>query len=185
MASLERHSIPIALLRHADENPVNLDNSLGALKALSIITEEAGRRAFHLHRLVQDCARRWVEIQNKTAQWQEAALQAVFTALPASFNFENWPVWEAILPHAEVVSNFEASTYEIRHLKGCFLTSMAGYDRQRARFEKAIARGLEALMMLQESHGWDHADTIKAMETLVMALKSHHDYDRAAKLARD
>jgi tetratricopeptide (TPR) repeat protein len=109
-----------------------LREAISALDRLSLISFDAGTRAFSVHRLVQAAARdalehpapppkrglfarffgkapKEAEPAAPPAAWIEAAVKAIAAANPG-FEFEHWRAYERLLPHARVIADL-ASDY--------------------------------------------------------------------------
>jgi hypothetical protein len=83
------------------------------LKTFSLITEKIGAQLFSMHRLVQPSTQKWLEHKNELSKWQETALSVLYSHCPPVAGYEDWALLGAMLPHLQVVLDYELST------KGC------------------------------------------------------------------
>ncbi|KAI0543863.1 P-loop containing nucleoside triphosphate hydrolase protein [Xylaria curta] len=105
MCLLDRHAIPIELLSNSclfrkhrqDRNTIELEKSLGTLKAFSLVTEGESR-SFNIHRLVQLVTKKWLD-QNKIRQVERQAILTVWE------NFEDKKKCVRYVSHAQAVMN--------------------------------------------------------------------------------
>ncbi|KAF3406452.1 hypothetical protein DPV78_000068 [Talaromyces pinophilus] len=185
IAFLEEQSVPIALIRQADDDPVSFDSAIGEIKAYSFLKEEKGGEKFTMHRLVRLCTQVWTDSHNQTLKWQMSALNAVFRAVPEEIDFAFWTKWEVLLPHIELVVKYE--THEQLQLlqQASIMTLVARYHRRRRRFELSRIEAERSFSILKRIFGMDHCSTLEAGETLAMAQKACGHYEVAESLCRD
>ncbi len=94
---LTRNTAP-AELKVVLNEPVKVEEALGALDRRSLITFSSGTRSFSMHRLVQATARDMVA--ERSAAWARAAVTAADRVFPSHVNYTVWPVCERLLLHA-------------------------------------------------------------------------------------
>jgi tetratricopeptide (TPR) repeat protein len=179
IAFLDRQCITISLLRHKDEDQIVFDQSVGTLKAYSFVTEDKSRGTFGIHRLLQKCARMWVESQGKAIQWQESAIDAVHMACPSSVAFDKWPLWDNILAHAELVLQYDIGIGPCSLHRSSIFTRVARYHRKRGRFDLSRERAMAAMSNLRDAPQNSQSHILEATEALVQALKSLGDLKSA------
>lgn len=98
MSMLDRQAIPTFLLQQNGESDLQFLASIRRLKAFSLINEELRSSVFSMHRLVQCSVQKWLENQNSTCIWLEAAMSTVSNKSPDLEGRENWPQWRQLLP---------------------------------------------------------------------------------------
>lgn len=183
-AFLDRFSIPHALIQQDDEDPVSFDTALGSLKAYSFVNLVKQTQTLIIHRLVWACTRAWVEDRKETVVWQESALNAVSKRCPSSANFDHWSAWRVLLPHIEHVVQYNIGTRHSELQQASILTDTAIYDRRQGRYDVSAARAKQAVTMRQRHLGNDHPNTLEALYTLAMTLKSYGQYPAAEDAMR-
>ena len=75
---------------------------IGTLIGLSLITKEAGKEIFAMHRLVQLSVHVWLELHNEKQRYAVEALALLADRFPNG-EHENREACESLLPHAQAV----------------------------------------------------------------------------------
>lgn len=184
MAVLDGQAIPDMLLRRKDERKVNFDTAIGTLKAFSLVTEERNGAIFNIHRLVQLSIQKWLELQHVLVEWQEKALDAVFVNCPLNGVFENWPTWETISPHVQVVLKYIFSTEPCQLKLANLLRQASSYDMEQGQYEAAYQKSMEAQRMSKKLRGKEHPETLASMSNLASVLHSQGKYVEAEEMFR-
>ena len=120
-----------------------VDEALGALDRLSLLTFSPGSRAYAIHRLVQLAGRDLTGAG--AARWRECAVAAANAAFP-EVEFAAWPQCERVLPHARAAldalrDNAFAPAGRLADSCGKYLQDRGDY----AAAEPLHKRGLEIL----------------------------------------
>jgi len=87
-------------LRTTAADPILVDEALGALDRLSLMTYAPATKSFSAHRLVQAAARDL--IAGATSNWICAGVAAIADAFP-EMGLQNWSGFDPLVPHALVV----------------------------------------------------------------------------------
>jgi class 3 adenylate cyclase/Tfp pilus assembly protein PilF len=85
-------------LRSALAQELQLDEALGALDRLSLLTFAPGAATYSMHRLVQLAAR---DLAGETLRWRECAVVVANAAFPKD-KFSAWPQCARLAPHVHV-----------------------------------------------------------------------------------
>lgn len=165
MAVLDRQGIPESLLKFDTEPKVDVMTALGTLKAFSLISAGDDGRTYELHRLVQLATRKWLEMQGTMEKWQEKALLAVANMFPSG-KFENWPMCEDLMPHAQVVLQYIDKKEIYPEKFSLLLYNVASFEMYQGRYEIAHTRSLAAVQLRTKMFGLEHFKTLNSMSLL-------------------
>ena len=113
MSVLERQDIPRFLVR-GELDDLRFDNAIALLLDFSLISQVESRKAFGMHRLVQIATRTWLEKHNEKGLWEGTAVTMLANAFPSG-DFEKRETFASLLPHANVLAEYEytSSEYEL------------------------------------------------------------------------
>ncbi|MBI5605948.1 MAG: TIR domain-containing protein [Deltaproteobacteria bacterium] len=153
-----------------------------ALIRYSMIRPEA-LEGFSVHGLVQAVERHQITSSIKDEVIDKStALLTTFAPYPA-FEFENWPAWEVLFPHAEALWSHQNMRPNER-LNSKLLVGLYGCLHARARYNEAIPFVRFLLAMNEQQSGPDHPATAQSLNNLAVLLQSKGDYDGAETLFR-
>jgi tetratricopeptide (TPR) repeat protein len=169
MAVLDHHRAPRMLLRKEGETEVGFRTALGALQAFSLISAEKDKdAAVRMHRLVALSTKKWLELTGMLRHWQTEALRVLSVKFPGrdSYLYENWPVLEALTPHAQLVFSYTFST--ATDLLECakLLDFAALYDLTNGKYSEAYEKCLKSLDIRENLLPADHPLTLDSAQTL-------------------
>ncbi|KAJ5359549.1 uncharacterized protein N7496_011962 [Penicillium cataractarum] len=169
MAVLDHHRAPRMLLRKEGETEVGFRTALGALQAFSLISAEKDKdAAVRMHRLVALSTKKWLELTGMLRHWQAEALRVLSVKFPGrdSYLYENWPVLEALTPHAQLVFSYTFST--AADLLECakLLDFAALYDLTNGKYGEAYEKCLKSLDIRENLLPADHPLTLDSAQTL-------------------
>jgi tetratricopeptide (TPR) repeat protein len=169
MAVLDHHRAPRMLLRQEGETEVGFRTALGALQAFSLISAEKDKdAAVRMHRLVALSTKKWLELTGMLRHWQTEALRVLSVKFPGrdSYLYENWPVLEALTPHAQLVFSYTFST--AADLLECakLLDFAALYDLTNGKYSEAYEKCLKSLDIRENLLPADHPLTLDSAQTL-------------------
>jgi hypothetical protein len=184
LSFVDRHSIPAGFIENAGESRVSFDIAVGVLKAFSLVTEEKQKGVFSIHRLIQACTRAWLESKGTSNHWQAQALLVVSKLCPVKVDFHQWPTWEVLGPHLDLVLAIEFCSSESQLRRNSTLSRLASYNRKRGKFLLASVQAEEAYKACEKLRGsQDHA-TLIAMYVWAQTLKDCDDIESAERLTR-
>jgi hypothetical protein len=172
MAFLDKQSIQASLLRSGQADELSFNSAVGTLKAFDLISEERLTHTYHVHRLVQICTQRWLEIQGRAHLWQARATACVFSMCPSSVRFEHWQAWEELRPHAEAVLTLDLVDNTAISAKASLLRAIADYERKRGRIMSATDKASAAVALFKTLLGDRDLETAHAMEILAETYRS-------------
>jgi tetratricopeptide (TPR) repeat protein len=169
MAVLDHHRAPRMLLRKEGETEVGFRTALGALQAFSLISAEKDKdAAVRMHRLVALSTKKWLELTGMLRHWQTEALRVLSVKFPGrdSYLYENWPVLEALTPHAQLVFSYTFST--AADLLECakLLDFAALYDLTNGKYGEAYEKCLKSLDIRENLLPANHPLTLDSAQTL-------------------
>lgn len=134
MSVLDRQGIPESLLCN-DSSRLEFENALAPLIDFALITSEADREYFGMHRLVQLATRTWLHRHEKIREKEEEAVTLLSETFPKG-EYENWEMCRALLPHAEVMLEYQYSKQcyclqqaEVLYVMAWYLHSQGNYNR--------------------------------------------------------
>ena len=183
-------------------NLPRLREAIGALDRLSLAGFDPASRTFSVHRLVQAAARDTLRNRaparqafslaklfrqtpkahtggNPEAEWSLAAVKACGSAAPGG-DFQHWPAYERLLPHARVIANETsdaagAPLANVLNLAGEYLYGRAAYAEAQPLYARALAIREKAL-------GPDHPDVAESLNNLAELYCSQGAYAEAQPL---
>ncbi|RJP18113.1 MAG: TIR domain-containing protein [Candidatus Omnitrophota bacterium] len=165
-----------------EDNPLAIHNILAHLTAYSLIKRDIEADTYSIHRLVQEVIRSRLD-QNIQKQWAECAVRAVNELLPSS-DFENWSIYENLLPHAltcaELIEQWDFKLEAATRL----LNQTGLYLKYRARYKEAEMLYRRALAIREKVLGGEHPDTATSLNNLAGLYNSQGRYEEAEPLCR-
>ncbi|KAE9370158.1 TPR-like protein [Stipitochalara longipes BDJ] len=168
MALLDRHAIPVALLRDKEERAVDIGKALQTLKAFSLVTEESKDQTFSMHQIVQLSIQWYLKTQNALEKWQEKALDSLDSYL--GILPEDQQVIEFLNPHIQLAISYSYNS-EVSKLQYARLLFLAGnHEWWIAEYVEAIEQLSECFEIRKSLLGEEHEDTLEAMVDLADVL---------------
>jgi tetratricopeptide (TPR) repeat protein len=169
---------PALDLRTAVHDGLRVDEALGTLDRLSLLTYSQAEQTYSIHRLVrlaaQDIAR------NGAAEWSAISI-AVADALFPLAAFANWPQCARLLPHALAALDAlpaGAATDRAAHLAaGCGI-----YLRERGAYAESESLLARALAMRERILGPSHVDVADTLCGLATVYSEQGRYAEAEPL---
>lgn len=166
-------------LRSAIADDVRLDEALGALDRLSLLSFSGASRTYSIHRLVQLAARDMVA---DSLAWQECAVAIADLAFPV-VEFARWPQCERLLPHARAA--LDALPEAMAFLSaGSLAHRCAAYLLERAEYELAEHLGKRAVAIRETALGADHPDVATSLNELAIVYYRQGRYEEAVQVQK-
>ncbi|HEY6325170.1 MAG TPA: FxSxx-COOH system tetratricopeptide repeat protein, partial [Candidatus Cybelea sp.] len=168
-------------LRSALANDLLLDEALGALDRLSLLTFAPASRTYAIHRLVQLAAR--ALFAGDARAWSECAISASDTAFP-NVEFATWPTCERLLPHARAaLTNLSDDTLFLP--AGRLAERCALYLRERGEFAAAEQLQSMALAIAEKTFGPESSQAASGVDSLAVIYWRQGRYaDAEARFAK-
>ncbi|HET6277034.1 MAG TPA: FxSxx-COOH system tetratricopeptide repeat protein [Candidatus Cybelea sp.] len=164
-------------LRSTLGDDLRLDEALGALDRLSLLTFAHGSRTYGMHRLVQLAAK---DLVGANCAWQETAVNVANAAFP-EVTFATWPQCERLLSHARTV--LEALPHDTTLVAAASLAyRCSAYLRQRGEYVPAVSICVRALAISENAFGPDHADVARSLNNLALTYWNQGRYAEAEPL---
>ena len=166
-------------LRSTIADELCLDEALGALDRLSLLTFSETSRSYSIHRLVQLAAR---DNASDAAAWAQCAVIAADAAFP-EVEFAMWPECELLLPHARAALNAlpsEAALPSARRLA----SRCAMYLKERGQYSAAEPLFKRALAISEKALAVDHPDVATNLNDLASLYYLQGRYDEAEPLLK-
>jgi tetratricopeptide (TPR) repeat protein len=184
MAVLANKGIPEMLLHRDGVEDGKFRDALNLLKAFSLINEN-GEASVDIPRLVQLSAQLW--LGPKMARWNNEAVVLLSKIFPQGSD-ENWKMCEVLMPHAEVVIEYDGRP-DLGHdlvlpERVTLLHNMACYAEKQGRYADACQRGMQTLAIREMMFGKEHPDTLMSMNNLANVLRRKGKYEEAEKIHR-
>ncbi|MGA7355374.1 MAG: FxSxx-COOH system tetratricopeptide repeat protein [Candidatus Cybelea sp.] len=158
---------------------LRLDDALGALDRLSLLTFSQSSRTYTMHRLVQLAGKDSLVAQHG---WQECALQVVNSVFP-EVEFATWPQCERLLPHARATLANESVASESK-AAARLADRCAVYLRERGDYRVAQILHAQALDIWERVSGQDHPDFVAGLNNLAILHAEQGRYREAETLLR-
>ena len=160
MAILDRQGIPEYLLQNEEEDILDFNDSIGRLKAFSLISVETNGHTFEMHRLVQIATRKWLEIEGKLKQWQATGLSIVAKSYPNP-GYGNWAQCASLAPQVQVVTQYKSDHDESYLNMSKLLGNAAMYDYFQGKYDAAVKKWLELSAVNERILGSDHPSVLE------------------------
>ncbi len=165
-------------LRCVVAHELRLDEALGALDRLSLLTFAQSGRTFGMHRLVQLAARDLVG--DAALAWREAAVAVADAAFP-KVDFATWPQCERLVTHARAV--LDVTSRDTNLLSAASLANRCSrYLWERGEYEKAEQLSRHALAIREQALGPNHLDVAMSLHGLALVLLQQGHYDEAESI---
>ncbi len=168
-------------LRSVVANQIQLDEALGVLDRLSLLTFSERSRTYSIHRLVQLAARRELVARDRSA-WYECAVRVAYAAFPAP-EFASWPQCARLLSQARAA--MEALPDEVVFLPAASLAHRcAVYLWKRGEYGMAMELDERALVIREKALGPEHPDVAESLSGLAILFRDEGCYEKAEALHR-
>jgi len=151
-----------------------VDEALGALDRLSLLSFAPSSQTYGMHRLVQLAA---LDLEGKGARaWRECAVCVADIAFPAKIDVARWPQCERLLSHARAA--LDALSKDSAFLPaGRLAFRCACYLRERGEYAAAEVVAKRGLATQERALGSDHPDVARSLNNLGIV---YHDEARYA-----
>ncbi len=163
-------------LRSAIADEMHLDEALGALDRLSLLSFAQSSQTYSMHRLVQLAAQ---DLAGKRAgAWRECAVSVADIAFPDKIDVATWPQCERLFPHAraalDALANDSALLPAARLSFRC-----ACYLRERGEYATAEFVAKRGLAIQERALGSDHPDVARSLNNLGIVYWQQGRYSEA------
>ncbi len=158
----------------ADEMLV--DEALGALDRLSLLSYAQSSQTYGMHRLVQLAAQ---DLEGEGARaWRECAVWVADIAFPDKIDVATWPQCERLLSHAR--ATLDALSTDSTFLPAARLAfRCAWYLRERGEYATAEAVAKRGLAIQERALGSDHPDVARSLNNLGIVYWQQGRYSEA------
>ncbi len=167
-------------LASAGEEPLVVDELLGALSRFSLIERDLAGGTFDVHRMVQMVVR---EALDEVAQhlWAQRSIKALRRAYP-EVEFRNWRACDRLRSHARAV----AKTIETLSLSfeeaGALLNQAGLYATDRALYSEAEPMLERSVAIKEKALGPDHPSLATSLNNLANLYRAQGRYEEAEPL---
>jgi len=150
-------------LRSAVADELLVDEALGALDRLSLLSFAQGSQTYSMHRLVRLAAR---DLEGEGARaWRECAVGVADIAFPDENAVAEWPQCERFLPHGRACLD-ELPTDSAFLPAGRLANHCASYLWQRGEYAAAELVANRGLAIQERALGSDHPDVARSLYNL-------------------
>ncbi|KAL4992984.1 hypothetical protein BDV10DRAFT_190388 [Aspergillus recurvatus] len=171
--------IPQSLLRAPTYRKQRID-ALGLLKAYSFITEQTGKGAIALHRLVYLATRNWMRKDGIFASWMLKTVDRIAEVFPGAVHTKR-DQWGEYLPHVlsmTMDAEFRAALSKYHNL----LREVGWCLYRNGRCEEAKGVLADLLEDMQNTLGKSHVATLATISALRVMLTELGELDEARQL---
>lgn len=183
LAFFDRQGIPKSLLELGQDR-LQLEKSLGILKAFSLITEDVAENNVHIHRLIQITIRLWLRGSSLETQLAEKALDILSASFPSG-KYGTWPQCESLLPHALAISQNPLVRETPSEKLPPLLSSIGRFQDHRTDFAEAETSCRDALSIAKDVFLEYDNRIIQCYEPLILVLKHQGKFEEAEDVARE
>ena len=180
MACLDRRAIPKALLP-AGESPVELSNSLGLLKAYSLVKANDKEEFFDIHRLVYLATRNWLRSEGKFGLWAQRSLDLVSREFPW-VTYENLKTFEKCdlyISHANAVLEYDQLSPVNDSSWSRLVRRVCWYYRQRGNYNTVEVLTSRALEWITRAFGEESLEVLDCLSYLAWTKYFQEDLETA------
>ena len=132
---LDRNAIPLAIILSKELSEDSADE-ISTLVNYSLVTHNTKDAMLHVHWLVQFAVRAWLDMEGMLSMIRRLSILYIWRER-ARPKMENWPFWEALLPHARLVTRYKCKDPELSFRQSEILATMSEYARNRSEFSLA------------------------------------------------
>ncbi|PSN58606.1 hypothetical protein BS50DRAFT_614816 [Corynespora cassiicola Philippines] len=161
-----------------NDEEADFEDDIHTLTSFSLVEMSADGREFEMHRLVQFSTKKWLELHKELERWKEAYAVLMDDSYPVG-QYENWPVCQALFPHAQAAADSQPRDEAARKAWASVLFKAAWYASERGLYERAHEMGSAALQAREEVLGAEHRDTLNSLNSLGIVLYWQAQYDEA------
>jgi tetratricopeptide (TPR) repeat protein len=162
----------------ADAFALNL--AIRDLLNYSLVERDPATQTLSIHRLVQAVLKDAMD-QETRHQWAERTVKAVDAAFP-SFEFEDWPRCQRLLPHAQACAVL-IEQWDLTFSEAARLLNEAGrYLGERGQYREALPLYQRALAINEQVLGHEHPDTATSLNNLAVLYDAQGNYSEALPL---
>ena len=166
-------------LRSAIGDELRLDEALGALDRLSLLSFTQSSQTYSMHRLVQLAAQ---DLAGENARaWRECAVSVADTAFHYKVDVATWPQCERLFPHARAALNVLANDSTFLPA-GRLAFRCACYLRERGEYAAAEQFSRRGLAIQERLLGSDHPDVARSLDNLGIVYWRQGRYAEARSL---
>jgi tetratricopeptide (TPR) repeat protein/DNA-binding XRE family transcriptional regulator len=158
--------------------PSQFDESIAALRSLSLVQRYPETRTFSIHRLVQLVIRTQIDTQD-----QARYMRRVVTTLHAMFPevaYDTWKLCERLLPHVVYIATFSPSGEDL--ILADLLRKAADYLCERAQYEQAEPLYQRSLSILEQVAAPAHPLKTHVYNGLAFLYYDQGKYEQAEAL---
>ena len=177
MSVLDRQGIPDYLISK-DKGRLEFENALAPLNNFSLIITESGGNVFGIHRLVQLAMRTWLVKHSEMKDYKEKAIRLLAETFPFG-EFENLELCTALLPHTEVVLQYQALNQTSSIQRAKILYNIAWYFRTQGNYGLAQERSQQALGLCRAFLPEEDPRFINSLGLHGSILEDQGKYDQA------
>ena len=143
-------------------------NAINVLLSFSLITARSEDGPYDMHRLVQIAARIWLQDSKPSdlRYWEAQALQILAQNLPSGL-YEEWDVFELLLPHAEEVISYATKSGEGQPQLASLLVRISSYFYEKGNFDRAAKADERRSSIYVQQLGIEHPCTLDSFDTLI------------------
>ncbi len=169
-------------LASSREEPLALDELLGALSRFSLIERDLDAGTFDVHRMVQAVMRHALDGAAER-RWARRAVQALRRAYP-KVEFRNWPACDRLRPHARAVAGTIVDLSLSFEEAGGLLNEAGLYAKQRALYSEAEPMLERAVAITEQALGPDHPSLGTCLNNLATLYSDQGRYEEAEPLVQ-
>jgi tetratricopeptide (TPR) repeat protein len=182
MCLFDQQAIPKKLLQgryggHENERS-HFENDIYILTSFSFVKASADKSSFEMHSLVQYATKRWLEHSCELESWKGVYMALIDDKYPIG-RPENWPVCQALYPHAQVALDDHPFSADALENWASISWKAAWYMGEMGDYEKAYKLALDSFDIRTILLGPDDPDTLDSLNTVGVALSRLRRYDEA------
>ncbi|OCK73508.1 hypothetical protein K432DRAFT_233234, partial [Lepidopterella palustris CBS 459.81] len=182
MSLFDRQGIPESLLHDQyqldEDEDADFEDDIHTLTSYSLIKISTDGLEFEMHRLVQFSTKTWLALNNELELWQATYAALMDESYPVG-RPENWPVCQALFPHAQAIVNNQPKDAKALEAWASVLFKAAWYATEMGQYNEAHKIGSAAFQVRETILGAEHLDTLNSLNSLGLVLNLQGRYSEA------
>ena len=165
MSYFDAQGIPESLLECELPDTLDLEDALATLKAFALVTSGKNRESLDMHRMVQLCMRRWLEMSQESFLWPDKAIIMLLKAYQSRVPNENFEKLPTYFPHAiAALATESTSSTNSQQCRASLLVIVGHYLRLNGQYTTSNQKFFEAIRLITIMLGDAHPQIFSSMQ---------------------
>ncbi|KIW17568.1 hypothetical protein PV08_04763 [Exophiala spinifera] len=182
LAFLEGQAIPLTLVQYTESVEADWRQALGTVAGYSLVVSAADK-TISIHPLVQESVRYWLQQQGE----KDASVEQAVVVLAASFptgEYNNWPVCETLLPHAQSALRYQGTGILTSESRGYLQYHVSWFLWLSGQYIGALEHVSESYNIRVALYGDEKSESLESLELMATVLHYQGKYEDAEAMIR-